>query len=140
MGCEGEEAYGDRRCAQSQPAGKKFNLHALLPRAAKLGTVEPKPAEVREDGKVTWELKRIGSMEKATVTFELLGLDKDEYDESELYVSGINPELVIGAEPLPGDWELNYAEFGAEEEAPPPAEEDEGEIDYDETEEVLEDD
>ena len=122
------------------PAGKKFNLHALLPRAAKLGTVEPKPDEVREDGKVTWELKRIGSVEKATVTFELLGLDKDEYDESELYVSGISPELVIGAEPLPGDWELNYAEFGAEEEAPPPAEEDEGEIDYDETEEVLEDD
>ncbi len=122
------------------PAGKKFNLHALLPRAAKLGAVDPKPTEVREDGKVTWELKRIGSVEKATITFELLGLDKDEYDESELYVSGINPELVIGAEPLPGDWELNYAEFSAEEEAPPPAEEDEGEVDYDESEEVLEDD
>ncbi|HEY5539694.1 MAG TPA: DNA topoisomerase VI subunit B [Thermoplasmata archaeon] len=120
------------------PAGKKFNLHALLPRAAKLGTVDPKPAEVREDGKITWELKRIASVEKATVTFELTGLDKDEYDEAELYVSGISSELVIGAEPLPGDWELNYTEFETEE-APPPAE-DEGEIDYDETEEVLEDD
>src|SRR2546425_1533364 len=80
------------------PAGKKFNLHALLPRSAKLGKVDPKPAEVRDDGKVSWELKRINSVEKATVTFELLGLDKEEYDESELYVSGINPELVIGAE------------------------------------------
>jgi len=46
---------------------------------------------------------------------------------------------VIGAEPLPGDWELNYTEFETEEEVRPPAE-DEGEIDYDETEEVLEDD
>ena len=78
-------------------------------------------------------------MEKGTVTIELLGLDKEEYDESELYVSGISPELVIGAEPLPGDWELDYAEFDESGEAPPP-EEDEGEIDYDETEEVLEDD
>jgi len=120
-------------------AGKKFNLHALLPRSAKLGTLDPKPTEVREDGKVTWELKRINSVEKATVMLELLGLDKEEYDESELYVSGISPELVIGAEPLPGDWELDYAEFEEAGEAPPP-EEDEGEIDYDETEEVLEDD
>ena len=122
-------------------AGKKFNLHALLPRSAKIGKVDPKPAEVREDGKVTWELKRINSVEKATVTLELLGLDKEEYEESDLYVSGISPELVIGAEPLPGDWELDYAEFEPEEgPAPPPAEEEEGEIDYDETEEVLEDD
>jgi len=120
-------------------AGKKFNLHALLPRSAKLGAVDPKPKEVRDDGKVTWELKRINSVEKGTVTIELLGLDKEEYDESELYVSGVSPELVIGAEPLPGDWELEYAEFEEAGEAPPP-EEDEGEIDYDETEEVLEDD
>jgi len=113
------------------PAGKKLNLHALLPRNGwKLGKVDPKPAEVRDDGKITWELKRIGSVEKATVTFELLGLEKGEYDESDLYVSGIPPELVIGAEPLPGDWELNYKEF-EQEEAPPPEEEEE-EIDYDE--------
>jgi len=120
-------------------AGKKFNLHALFPRGAKLGALDPKPKEVRDDGKVTWELKRINSVEKGIVTIELLGLDRDEYDESDLYVSGISPELVIGAEPLPGDWELDSAEFDESGEAPPP-EEDEGEIDYDETEEVLEDD
>ncbi len=122
------------------PAGKKFHLHVLLPRGVAVGAIDPKPTDVREDGKITWDLKRINSVEKATVTFELLGLDKDEYDESELFVSGIDPELVIGAEPLPGDWELNYAEF--EEEAIPAAspEEPEAEIDYDETEERLEDD
>ena len=121
-------------------AGKKLNLHLLLPRGLEAKEVNPKPAEVREDGKITWELKRIDSVDKAPVTFVLEGLDEAEYDESEVYVSGINPGLVIGAEPLPGDWELNYAEFEAEEAPATEAEsEEEGEIDYDETEEALED-
>ena len=77
-------------------------------------------------------------MKRASVGFVLQGLDEAEYDESEIYVSGINPVLVIGAEPLPGDWELNYAEFEGQE-APGPEAEEEGEIDYDETEEALED-
>ena len=121
-------------------AGKKLNLHLLLPRGLEAKEVNPKPAEVREDGKITWELKRIDSVDKAPVTFVLEGLDEAEYDESEVYVSGINPGLVIGAEPLPGDWELNYAEFEAEEAPATEAEsEEEGEIDYDETEEALDD-
>jgi DNA topoisomerase-6 subunit B len=121
------------------PAGKKLNLHALLPRNGwKLGKVSPKPDDVREDGKITWELKRIGSVEKATVTFELKGLEKGEYDETDLYVSGISPDLVIGAEPLPGDWELNYKEFEQEEE-PAAAPEEEGEVDYDEAAKELDD-
>ena len=120
-------------------AGKKLNLHVLLPRGAQLVDAKPKPFEVKVDGKVSWELKRIGSVEKDTVTFSVAGLDKDEYDESDLFVSGISPELVVGAEPLPGDWELNYREFEEEEEAPAEAEE-EGEVDYDEAEEALPDD
>ncbi len=120
-------------------AGKKLNVHVLLPRGIEAKNFDPTPAEVREDGKITWELKRIDSVAKTSVTFLLDGLDEAEYDESDIYVSGINPTLVIGAEPLPGDWELNYAEF-EKEEGPPPAEaEDEGEIDYDETEEALDD-
>jgi len=119
-------------------AGKKLNLHLLLPRGIEAKFIEPKPAEVRDDGKITWELKRIDSVTKSSLTFVLEGLDEAEYDESDLYVSGINPGLVIGAEPLPGDWELNYAEFEGEEAAAPEAE-DEGEIDYDETEEALDD-
>jgi DNA topoisomerase-6 subunit B len=120
-------------------AGKKLNLHVLLPRGIEAKNVDPKPAEVREDGKITWELKRIDSVAKASVSFGLEGLDEAEYDESDIYVSGINPTLVIGAEPLPGDWELDYAEFETEE-AALPSEAEEGEIDYDETEEALEDD
>jgi len=120
-------------------AGKKLNLHLLLPRGVAAKGFDPKPAEVREDGKVTWELKRIDSVAKVAVTFLLEGLDEAEYDESDIYVSGINPGLVVGAEPLPGDWELNYKEFEGEEVPPPPEAEEEGEIDYDETEEALDD-
>src|SRR5438034_1060303 len=120
-------------------AGKKLNLHLLLPRGMEAKSMDPKPAEARDDGKITWELKRIDSVTKASISFVLDGLDEAEYDESDVYVSGINPGLVIGAEPLPGDWELNYAEFEGEEGAVPEAAEEEGEIDYDETEESLED-
>ncbi len=120
-------------------AGKKLNLHVLLSRGLEAKSIDPKPSNVREDGKITWELKRIDSVAKASVSFVLEGLDEAEYDESDLYVSGINPGLVIGAEPLPGDWELDYGEFETEE-GPPPSEGEEGEIDYDETEEALEDD
>ncbi|HII39900.1 MAG TPA: DNA topoisomerase VI subunit B [Thermoplasmata archaeon] len=120
-------------------AGKKLNLHVLLPRGIAAKSFDPKPAEVRDDGKITWELKRIDSVSKASVSFLLEGLDEAEYDESDLYVSEINPALVIGAEPLPGDWELNYAEFETEETAAPAEAEEEGEIDYDETEEALDD-
>ncbi|TLZ43513.1 MAG: DNA topoisomerase VI subunit B [Methanobacteriota archaeon] len=120
-------------------AGKKLNLHLLLPRGMEAKSFDPKPAEVRDDGKITWELKRVDSVAKSSITFVLDGLDEAEYDESDVYVSGINPGLVIGAEPLPGDWELNYADFEAEE-APTPEAEEEGEIDYDEAEEALEDD
>jgi DNA topoisomerase-6 subunit B len=120
-------------------AGKKLNLHLLLPRGMEAKSVDPKPAETRADGKITWELKRIDTVSKASISFVLDGLDEAEYDESDVYVSGINPALVIGAEPLPGDWELNYADFEGEEGAAPEAMDEDGEIDYDETEETLED-
>src|SRR5207247_988415 len=119
-------------------AGKKLNIHLLLPRGLEAKSMDPKPAEIRDDGKISWELKRIDSVAKDSISFVLDGLDEAEYDESDLYVSGINPGLVIGAEPLPGDWELNYSDFEGEEGAPPEPEE-EGEIDYDETEESLDD-
>src|SRR5207247_4652268 len=92
-------------------AGKKLNLHLLLPRGMEAKSMDPKPAEARDDGKITWELKRTDSVTKASISFVLDGLDEAEYDESDVYVSGINPGLVIGAEPLPGGWELNYGEF-----------------------------
>jgi DNA topoisomerase-6 subunit B len=137
------------------PTGKRISLHTVLPKDY-LESTEPKPKEVRDDGKVTWSLGSIKSTEKTEVVFELHGLDEDEYDEVELYVSRINPVLVVGAEPLPGDWELDYREKyegkvevhepKVEEEAKPDKKGKPGtqegpdeEVDYDEVQEVLED-
>ncbi len=101
-----------------------------------LDSCDPKPKEVKEDGKITWELKRIPTTEIGTATFELFGMDEDEYDETELYVSGINPTGVVGAEPLPGDWDLKMKPPTVEEII---EEEPEEELDYDEVEEELDD-
>jgi DNA topoisomerase-6 subunit B len=129
------------------PANRRINLHVVLPKD-NIESVEPKPKEVRDDGKVTWVMGSLKSTQKTEINIELQGLDQDDYDEVELYVSRINPVLVVGAEPLPGDWELDYREKygGTVEEMERPedieaAEEtSEDVVDYDETQEVFEDD
>jgi DNA topoisomerase-6 subunit B len=90
------------------PSRKKFNLYAVVPS----GTIEEKsislkPNRIRKSGKIRWELKSIPSTDKLEISFNLEGLDKEDFDEAEIYVSGINPVQVIGAEPLPGDWDLD---------------------------------
>jgi DNA topoisomerase-6 subunit B len=124
------------------PKQTRFNLHAVVPSTGiELLRSEPRPVEVKEDGKITWELKPIRSTEKFTVAFELEGLEPELYDENELYASGIDPSMIIGADPLPGDWDvarLQVTEAPAE--AAPPIEEEAEEVDYDEHTEALSDD
>lgn len=122
------------------PQSQKFNLHMVLPP----GSFDYKglqffPTEVREDGKVSWELPKIASTERLDINFSLTGLNKDDYDENEIYASGINPVFIIGAEPLPGDWDVKGLQITESEEAPVVEDEDE-EVDYDESTEALNDD
>jgi DNA topoisomerase-6 subunit B len=70
------------------------------------------------------------------ICFSLKGLEKEAYDENEIYVSGIDPTMIIGAEQLPGDWDVKRLEII--ETAPTPVEEEE--VDYDEQKEALNDD
>jgi DNA topoisomerase-6 subunit B len=87
---------------------KKFNLYAVVPEGSiDEKSISLKPARIRKSGKIRWELKAIPSTDKIDIMFRLKGLDKDDFDEAEIYVSGINPVQVIGAEPLPGDWDLD---------------------------------
>ncbi len=124
------------------PHSTRFNLHAVVPAGyLDADSMEPKPIEVKEDGKVTWELRPIKSTETMEVRFDLVGLDQELYEENELYASGIDPTLIIGADPLPGDWDvqrLQVTEVAAPEAAV--AEEEEDEVDYDESKEALSDD
>lgn len=123
------------------PKQQKFKVHTVLPRGClDLSSCNLKPSEIKEDEKVTWDLPRIASTALYELSFDLQGLDQDAYSETEVYVSDINPVDVMGADPLPGDWDLEGVNF-TEVEAPATekAEEDEEEPDYDESGEELND-
>jgi DNA topoisomerase-6 subunit B len=126
--------------------GQKFNVHTILPeKALDRKHISPEPDSVKGD-KLTWNLKRIPSTEIQTITFELVDLDQDEYTSVEMFVSDINHANVIGAEPLPGDWDLDgtgqHSLFSFEEEDEEVVEDeddDENGVDYDEKAEVISD-
>ncbi|HSV42477.1 MAG TPA: DNA topoisomerase VI subunit B, partial [Methanomassiliicoccales archaeon] len=120
------------------PKGQRLNLHMVVPKDAFDYTgLQMFPAEVKDDGKMTWEIRSIPSTQRVDINFTLKGLENDAYDENEIYVSGIDPVLVMGADPLPGDWDVKRLEIT--ETAPLPAEE-EDEVDYDEEKEAINDD
>lgn len=116
------------------PKQQRFRLHTVLPKGClDEASCSLPPSEVRDGEKVSWELPRIASTATCEVCFDLTGLDAEEYVETELFVSGINPVDVMGADPLPGDWDIAGVNF-TEEEAPvaEAAEEEDDEPDYDE--------
>ena len=46
--------------ASATPRQVRFNLHAIVPAGSlDVEATDPKPLEVKEDGKVTWELRPI---------------------------------------------------------------------------------
>jgi len=102
-------------------------------------TLKMQPIEVREANKVTWDVKRLSSTDILELNFDLHGVPQEQYDENELYVSGIDSASVIGAEVLPGDWDLEHLRITEEGPAEEPEEGEEGEIDYDEDAEVVKD-
>jgi DNA topoisomerase-6 subunit B len=122
------------------PQSQKFNLHMVLPPGAfDYKGLQFFPTEVRDDGKASWELPKISSTDRLDINFALTGLSKEDYDENEIYSSGINPVFIIGAEPIPGDWDVKGLQITEDEEVPVPEEEEE-EVDYDESKEALNDD
>jgi DNA topoisomerase-6 subunit B len=76
---------------------KKFRLMAVLPESVPVFDADPKPA-LQEGTILGWDLKSIPSAGQVKVTFRLKGLAKDDYDENDLYVHGIDADLVSGAE------------------------------------------
>ncbi len=98
------------------PTSKRFNLHAIVPLGAlDSSSLDPKPSEIRPDGKLSWRLPRIATTTNSIITYALRGLRKEEYEEVEPFVSGISATQVVGAEPLPGDWDLGLEEVQEEE-------------------------
>ena len=122
------------------PKSQNFHLHMLLPYdKVDQKTLKMQPIEVREANKVTWDVKRLSSTDILELNFDLHGVPQEQYDQNELYVSGIDSASVIGAEVLPGDWDLEHLRITEEGPAEEPEEGEEGEIDYDEDAEVVKD-
>jgi DNA topoisomerase-6 subunit B len=119
------------------PKTQSFHLHMLVPfDKIDQKTLKEKPMEVRENNKLTWDVKRLGSTEIFELTFDLHGLHQEQYD-NEVYVSGIDPASVIGVEVLPGDWDLEHIKITEEGPSEAADEGEEGEVDYDEGAEVI---
>lgn len=81
---------------------QKFDLYVIIPGDAVVGTVEPKPAKIT-DNYIKWKLDTIPSANKVDVYFELAGLEKEDFDENDIYVENINPAYVIGADKWEGE-------------------------------------
>lgn len=89
--------------------GKTFTLFSAIPHNVTPETIDPLPEKV-EDGLITWKVARIPTTESRVYSFTLPGLDPTDFDETDLYVKGIDEELVIGAEPWKGKEELTRIE------------------------------
>ncbi len=63
---------------------------------------------IAEEDYVKWEVN-IAPVSYRHLYFVLE--DADRYGETNYYVDGINPNIVIGAEPLPGDWNIKLSEI-----------------------------
>ena len=81
---------------------QKFNLYAIIPEDAVLGTVIPKPTKIANNY-IKWNLDTIPPANKIDVNFELAGLEKGDFDENDLYIENINPAFVIGADKWEGE-------------------------------------
>ncbi len=60
--------------------------------------------DMNEEGKANWEIKDLAPSTFTKVTFELTGEMADTFDADDIYFTGLNPTIVMGAELLPGDW------------------------------------
>jgi DNA topoisomerase-6 subunit B len=120
------------------PKSQSFHLHMLVPYdKIDQKTLKEKPIEIREGNKLTWDIKRLASTEIVDLMFDLHGVPQEQYDENEVYVSGIDTASVIGVEVLPGDWDLEHLKITEEGAPEEPEEGEEGEVDYDEGAEVM---
>ncbi len=97
--------------------------YTTQPRSIRLHAQVPKEAvnlslfsgdyflDMNEEGKANWEIKDLAPSTSTKVSFELTGEMADTFDPDDIYFSGLNPVIVMGAEMLPGDWGIKGLEI-----------------------------
>jgi len=93
-------------------ATRSFRIHMQLPLECVDDTIKGKYfVEINNEGKATWEIKDLPSASAAVIGFDLIGDMADTFSDDDVYISGVNPAIVMGAEPLPGDWGIKGMEI-----------------------------
>ncbi|MDO5854070.1 MAG: DNA topoisomerase VI subunit B, partial [Thermoplasmata archaeon] len=92
---------------------RTFMLHAQLPKEAVNLTLfgHQHFKDMNEEGKANWTIPELQPSQHTEVTFELVGDMADTFDADDVYFSGLNPAMVMGAELLPGDWGIKGMEI-----------------------------
>ncbi len=92
---------------------RSVRLHAHLPKDCVNLTLFTNPffVEMNEEGKTTWEVADLQPSTRIELSFELKGDLADTFDADDIYISGINPLMVMGADALPGDWGIKGLEI-----------------------------
>ncbi len=92
---------------------RKLSLHAQLPKEAVNLTLFGGEhfTEMNDEGKATWTINSIPPAKHVDISFELSGEMADVFSIDDVYFSGINPVMVMGADPLPGDWGIKGMEI-----------------------------
>ena len=92
---------------------RSFRLHAQLPKEAVNLTLFANPMfiDMNDEGKANWEVTDLQPSKHIDVTFELKGDMADTFDADDIYFSGLNPAMVMGADMLPGDWGIKGMEI-----------------------------
>ena len=67
------------------------------------------------DGVNTWQISELEPAQGTTVEFQITGKTAD-YSGTDYYFTGIDSVYIQGADPLPGDWNLESLEYEEEEE------------------------
>ncbi|MDR2846684.1 MAG: DNA topoisomerase VI subunit B [Candidatus Methanoplasma sp.] len=92
---------------------RKLRLHTQLPKECVNLTLFSNPyfLDMNDEGKANWEIGSLLPSTSVKITFELKGELADTFDVDDIFISGINPVHVMGAESLPGDWGIKGLEI-----------------------------
>lgn len=92
---------------------RTFRMHAQLPKEAINLTLYSHPnfIDINDEGKANWEIDDLAPSTKTVISFDLNGDMAETFNEDDIYFSGLNPAMVMGAEALPGDWGIKGMEI-----------------------------
>jgi DNA topoisomerase VI subunit B len=92
---------------------KTFRLHTQLPKECVNLSLFTNTffLDMNDEGKANWEVTAMPASTSIAIEFDLVGDMSDTFNVEDVYISGINPVQVMGAEALPGDWGLKGLEI-----------------------------